>query len=643
MAWTGKIALGKDARQAEGSVGLSAARPEQRASTKEKLMQADTEQSGYNKAIDYREKQREHILVFADSRYGKIRILEKQGGHHRFVDRDIAAALGYAGDSRRIFRDVPNRYKRLQVLPAETVSSLTLTRQGLNFFLQFSGMKNAVDFAQWIEVRLALALTGRHSPSGSAAPTGTTPSSTATTPAGHITDFAENSAKENNVEIPTNENSMFGNVDPQTQPAETAVVVAGHADERNTDTQTEQAAFAQFDSPEFGRVRTVPGPDGETWFIASDIAKALGYENSSEAVRSYCIKINKISQASKTLGGPPTLFNIIPESDVHRLTVRTRLPNAERFRAWLVSEIFPAVRRRDSDMPPAAEEKLQPEKIEPQAPNVGVEFNVAGNAGTPSDDTSAGTSALTQFESPEFGQIRVRLNQNGDPWFVAKDLCRVLEIEKYRDAVARLDEDERGSELVDTLGGRQEMSTVSESGLYSLIFRSRKPEARRFRKWVTSEVLPAIRKRGVYVAPTKSGELSFGPSTLRRLAAEWEKDRQERTEAEDMCWNQCMARIDATERADAESVARRASDQRANAALQRVAHLEARIQLLQEGKDGHLPLTDPVEVRLAKTRKFRVWKNEGITIRELAKRIKANVNCRVGIRNFYQFLRSNGY
>lgn len=90
---------------------------------------------------------------------------------------------------------------------------------------------------------------------------------------------------------------------------------------------------------------------------------------------------------------------------------------------------------------------------------------------------------------------------DGAPCFVAADVCRVLEISKYRDAVAQLDDDERVSVLVDTLGGRQTMTAVSESGLYALIMQSRKPAAKRFRKWVTAEVLPAIRRQGFYMAP----------------------------------------------------------------------------------------------------------------------------------------------
>lgn len=83
-------------------------------------------------------------------------------------------------------------------------------------------------------------------------------------------------------------------------------------------------------------------------------------------------------------------------------------------------------------------------------------------------------------------------------WWVAKDVCKILGISKYRDAIRQLDEDERMSVLVDTLGGHQEMAAVNESGLYHLIFQSRKPDAKKFRKWVTSEVIPAIRKTGSY-------------------------------------------------------------------------------------------------------------------------------------------------
>jgi len=84
------------------------------------------------------------------------------------------------------------------------------------------------------------------------------------------------------------------------------------------------------------------------------------------------------------------------------------------------------------------------------------------------------------------------------PLFVATDVCRVLEIANSRDALSRLDEDEKGVVTADTPGGQQQLAAVTESGLYALIFTSRKPEAKVFRRWVTGEVLPALRKTGSY-------------------------------------------------------------------------------------------------------------------------------------------------
>ncbi|MBF1118241.1 MAG: phage antirepressor KilAC domain-containing protein [Solobacterium sp.] len=104
---------------------------------------------------------------------------------------------------------------------------------------------------------------------------------------------------------------------------------------------------------------------------------------------------------------------------------------------------------------------------------------------------------LQVFNNAMFGNVRIFLQDN-EPWFVAKDVCDCLAISKHRDAISRLDADERGSLKVDTLGGKQEMATVNEYGLYSLVMSSRKPEAKDFKRWVTHEVLPSIRKYGSY-------------------------------------------------------------------------------------------------------------------------------------------------
>lgn len=103
---------------------------------------------------------------------------------------------------------------------------------------------------------------------------------------------------------------------------------------------------------------------------------------------------------------------------------------------------------------------------------------------------------------------------NNEPWFVAADVCAALTIANSRDGLARLDDDEKGVGSIDTLGGQQDMAVVNESGLYSLIMGSRKPEARKFKKWVTSEVLPAIRKTGSYSVQNIQPVLLTGKTPL---------------------------------------------------------------------------------------------------------------------------------
>lgn len=107
-------------------------------------------------------------------------------------------------------------------------------------------------------------------------------------------------------------------------------------------------------------------------------------------------------------------------------------------------------------------------------------------------------STMKEFTfNPTNQPIRVEIRDNA-PWFVAKDVCNALTINNHNDAISRLDDDEKGVATIDTLGGKQSMSIINESGLYNLIFQSRKPEAKAFRKWVTSEVLPSIRRTGRY-------------------------------------------------------------------------------------------------------------------------------------------------
>lgn len=102
---------------------------------------------------------------------------------------------------------------------------------------------------------------------------------------------------------------------------------------------------------------------------------------------------------------------------------------------------------------------------------------------------------LQVFESAQFGQVRT-VQKDGEPWFVAADVCRALEVGEAHVAMRRLDDDEKGRFSIPTLGGNQEMSIVNEPGLYSLVLGSRKPEAKSFKRWITHEVIPSIRRHG---------------------------------------------------------------------------------------------------------------------------------------------------
>lgn len=107
---------------------------------------------------------------------------------------------------------------------------------------------------------------------------------------------------------------------------------------------------------------------------------------------------------------------------------------------------------------------------------------------------------LKVFNSPEFGQVRT-FDKDGEPWFVGKDVATILGYERTADAIrAHVDDDDKGVGEIQTPGGKQKIVIINESGLYSLVLSSKLPTAKKFKHWITSEVLPAIRKTGGYIA-----------------------------------------------------------------------------------------------------------------------------------------------
>ena len=136
---------------------------------------------------------------------------------------------------------------------------------------------------------------------------------------------------------------------------------------------------------------------------------------------------------------------------------------------------------------------------------------------------------MSEIRIFNYNSVEVRTIQNdGEPWFVLTDVCNVLHIGNSRDVVARLDHDEKGVGQIDTLGGKQEMTIINESGLYNVILRSDKPEAKPFRKWVTSEVLPTIRRHGMYATPDTVEKMLADPDTTIKLLETIKQERAAR-------------------------------------------------------------------------------------------------------------------
>lgn len=136
------------------------------------------------------------------------------------------------------------------------------------------------------------------------------------------------------------------------------------------------------------------------------------------------------------------------------------------------------------------------------------------------------------FENATFGQIRA-MEKDGEPWFVAADVCRALDVSDTWNAMQRLDGDEKGTDSISTPGGTQEMSIVNEPGLYALVLGSRKPEAKAFKRWITHEVIPSIRRHGAYMTPETLEAAIMNPDYLLKVvtALKDETDKRKALEA----------------------------------------------------------------------------------------------------------------
>lgn len=140
---------------------------------------------------------------------------------------------------------------------------------------------------------------------------------------------------------------------------------------------------------------------------------------------------------------------------------------------------------------------------------------------------------LQIFKNKDFGEVRV-IAINDEPWFVGKDVAEILEYKRTADALnTHVDGEDKGVGEIQTPGGKQKMIIVNESGLYSLIFSSKMKKAKEFKRWVTSEVLPTIRKHGAYMTETVIERTLTDPDYLIQLATTLKEERQRRLLAEE--------------------------------------------------------------------------------------------------------------
>nr|DAG29030.1 MAG TPA: hypothetical protein [Caudoviricetes sp.] len=225
--------------------------------------------------------------------------------------------------------------------------------------------------------------------------------------------------------------------------------------------------YADMVHPQFGVVRTMT-EYGYKWYSGFDVAKILKYPNPNTAVNCYCgTHDNDKKRYVPDKNGKRQFVYFVSETDVYSLIYHSKYPYAKEFQDWM----FPM-------------KKEQAEVVD--------------------SNEDANCNAVQVFSNPEFGNVRT-VPVGSELWFAAVDVCNALDIGNPSQAVSRLDDDEKMTLTTNEghsgkVGGAQMLNVISEAGLYSLIVTSRKPEAKAFKRWITHEVIPTIRKTGGYIA-----------------------------------------------------------------------------------------------------------------------------------------------
>ena len=220
-------------------------------------------------------------------------------------------------------------------------------------------------------------------------------------------------------------------------------------------------------------VRCYLDENGTAWLNVEDVARGLGFVDvhqkkdfATSGEKYETVRWSRVNQYLQEFGYSKIVDkdDFIPENMFYRLAMKAKNEVAEKFQAKVADEVLPSIRK-------------------------------TGKEDTASE--SAEETSLQIFNNAEFGEIRTAGTPD-NPLFCLADVCRALEFPQVAKVVQRLDREVLSTHPLKTSGGVQNLYFVNESGLYDVILDSRKPEAKKFRKWITSEVLPSIRKTGKY-------------------------------------------------------------------------------------------------------------------------------------------------
>lgn len=264
------------------------------------------------------------------------------------------------------------------------------------------------------------------------------------------------------------------------------------------DTTKPAAPIKTFKHAEYGQVRMIL-IDGKPWFAGKDVGCVLGYTNPRKAVKDHVRIENRTSNESFTVNGVP--MTLIDDAGINQLLYTRRKYVPKDVENWLLHEV------------------ITPSKV-------------VQTVSIPEENESK--NGLTAFENEEFGTIRTVMI-DGEPWFVGKDVSDVLGYKNSRKALAdHVDEEDKMVRQIVTQFGERIMVIVNESGLYDLIMYSKLPTAKKFKRWVTSEVLPSIRKHGAYITEEIFEDLINNPDRWIGLLTELrdERDRKKSSETQ---------------------------------------------------------------------------------------------------------------